>query len=73
MFLSAGVRTSSFDTTSFDLPYLSKFLRLGGRRFYDDIPDLRRGVSHWFYRFGRRRICLCDLMSEDDKDDQHKN
>ena len=73
MFLSAGVRKPQLRYDIFELPYLSKFLRLGGRRFYDDIPDLRRGVSHWFYRFGRRRICLCDLMSEDEKDDQHKN
>ena len=43
-----------------EFPCLSALFGLGGRRFYDDIPDLRRSLACQFYRFGRGRVCLCD-------------
>ena len=55
-----------------EFPCLSALFGLGGRRFYDDIPDLRRSLARLFYRLVVVAFVYV-IMSEDDKNDQHKN
>ena len=73
MFNSAEVRNRSFDTTSFELPYLSAF-------FTGRVPELF--VTTFLIYAAALLVSFIVLvivafvyviMNEDDKDDQHKH
>jgi len=73
VFHSAEVRNRSFDTTSFELPYLSAFFHGSGAGAF--VTTFLIYAAALLVSFIVLVIVafVYVIMNEDDKDDQHKN